>query len=70
MPRGITSDQWKKRLQSNPPKGGRVSVNLRGELLRALRDLADQADTTPANYVRMMIEARVIRTLPQLEIAA
>jgi hypothetical protein len=50
-----------------------VSVNLCKKLQIGPGRLAAQVNTTPANYVRMMIEARVIRTLPQLhreEIAA
>jgi hypothetical protein len=56
-----------------PSEGGRVSVNFCKKLQIGPRRPAAQVDTTPANYVRMMIEARVIRTLPQLhreEIAA
>jgi hypothetical protein len=66
MPRGITSDQWKKRLASNPARGGRVSINLSGELRDGLMKLAEQENTTAANYVRGMIEMRVFMN-PQLQ---
>ena len=54
-----------KREQGRDPKYSRVSVNLERPVLEALRELARQKNTSAADYVRNMIEARVLLTTPK-----